>query len=224
MARAARPKFSDDMIEAQQLAKKQGKIRFAGVSTHGGQQQLLPWLAQKGVFDVVLTAYNFSMDPSMEQAIAAAAKAGMGVVAMKVMAGGFRGLKPGDPALQEVEAGRRHAGGAEVGHQQAQRLHHHSQHDGHGPVGGEPEGHGASLLRRRRKAAGRASGGDPPALLPHVRPVRGRLPKGPAGGRCVALPHLRRRLWPVRAGAGEISGVDAGSRLPSAAATAPNAR
>jgi hypothetical protein len=93
----------DDMIEAQQLAKKQGKIRFAGVSTHGGQQQLLPWLAQKGVFDVVLTAYNFSMDPGMEQAIAAAAKAGMGVVGMKVMAGGFRSIKPGDPLYKKLQ-------------------------------------------------------------------------------------------------------------------------
>jgi hypothetical protein len=87
----------DDMIEAQQLAKKQGKIRFTGVSTHRGQQQLLPWMAQKGVFDVVLTAYNFSMDPGIEQAIAAAVNAGMGVVAMKVMAGGHRKMKPSDP-------------------------------------------------------------------------------------------------------------------------------
>lgn len=93
----------DDMIEAQQLAKKQGKIRFAGVSTHGGQPQLLPWLAQKGVFDVVLTSYNFSMDPAIEQAIAAAAKAGMGVVAMKVMAGGFRSIKPGDPLYKKLQ-------------------------------------------------------------------------------------------------------------------------
>jgi hypothetical protein len=92
----------DDMIEAQQLAKKQGKIRFAGVSTHGGQQQLLPWLAQKGVFDVVLTAYNFSMDASMEQAIATAAKAGMGVVAMKVMAGGYRRVRPDDPLYKKL--------------------------------------------------------------------------------------------------------------------------
>jgi predicted aldo/keto reductase-like oxidoreductase len=92
----------DDMIEAQQMAKKQGKIRFAGVSTHGGQQQLLPWLAQKGVFDVVLTAYNFTMDASMEQAIASAAKAGLGVVGMKVMAGGFRRLSPGDPNYQKL--------------------------------------------------------------------------------------------------------------------------
>jgi uncharacterized protein len=93
----------DDMIEAQQLAKKQGKIRFAGVSTHKGQQQLLPWLAQKGVFDVVLVAHNFSMDPSMSPAIEAAAKGGMGVVGMKVMAGGFRRLQPGDPLYQKLK-------------------------------------------------------------------------------------------------------------------------
>ena len=92
----------DDMIEAQQLAKKQGKIRFAGVSAHGGQQKLLPWLAEKGVFDVVLTSYNFSMDASMEQAIAAAAKAGMGVVAMKVMAGGARRVQPGNPLYEKL--------------------------------------------------------------------------------------------------------------------------
>jgi predicted aldo/keto reductase-like oxidoreductase len=83
----------DDMIEALQIAKQQGKARFIGVSTHSGQQQLLPWMAQKGVFDVVLAAFNFSMDPGMEQAIDAAAKAGMGVVAMKVMAGGSRNQK-----------------------------------------------------------------------------------------------------------------------------------
>ena len=95
--------IQDDMIEAQQIAKKQGKMRFAGVSTHGGQKELLPWLAQKGAFDVVLTAYNFSMDPGMEQAIDVAAKAGMGVVGMKVMAGGFRSLKPDDPAYQKLQ-------------------------------------------------------------------------------------------------------------------------
>jgi len=92
----------DDMIEAQQLARQQGKIRFAGVSTHSGQQQLLPWIVQKGVFDVVLAAYNFTMDPGMEQAIATAAKAGMGVVAMKVMAGGIRSVRPGDPLYQKL--------------------------------------------------------------------------------------------------------------------------
>jgi hypothetical protein len=102
-AKGSPEEVHDDMIEAQQIAKKQGKIRFAGVSTHGGQQQLLPWIAQKGVFDVVLTAYNFSMDASMDKAIDTVAKAGLGVVAMKVMAGGFHGPKPGVPALEKLK-------------------------------------------------------------------------------------------------------------------------
>ena len=101
-ARSKPEDIPDDQIEVQQLAKKQGKVRFTGVSTHSGQPQLLPWMVQKGVFDVVLSAYNFTMDASMDKAIDAAAKAGLGVVAMKVMAGGARRLKPGDPNLKRL--------------------------------------------------------------------------------------------------------------------------
>ncbi len=93
--------ISDDMIETQQLAKQQGKIRFAGVSTHSGQQQLIPWMVEKGVFDVVQLAYNFTMDPGMKDAVAVAAKAGMGVVAMKVMAGGSH-VRPSNPNYQKL--------------------------------------------------------------------------------------------------------------------------
>ena len=118
--RSSPAEVTDEMIEEQQLVKKQGKIRFAGVSTHSGQPQLLPWMAQKGVFDVVLTGYNFTMDAGMSQAIETAAKAGMGVVAMKVMAGGFRSVKPNDPHLPQAEARRRHAGRPQVGPPQAQ--------------------------------------------------------------------------------------------------------
>jgi predicted aldo/keto reductase-like oxidoreductase len=101
-ARSSPDEIPDDLIEVQQQAKKQGKVRFIGVSTHKGQQKLLPWMARKGVFDVVLTAYNFTMDPGMDQAIAAASKDGLGVVAMKVMAGGLRRLKPGDPNYKKL--------------------------------------------------------------------------------------------------------------------------
>ena len=87
----------DDQIEAQQLARLQGKVRFIGVSTHSGQPQLIPWMIQKEVFDVVLAAYNFTMDPAMDQAVESAARAGLGVVAMKVMAGGSRSHRLGDP-------------------------------------------------------------------------------------------------------------------------------
>jgi uncharacterized protein len=94
--------ITDETIEIQQIAKQQGKIRFAGVSTHGGQQQVIPWMAQRGAFDVVLAAYNFTMDATMDQAIETAAKAGMGVVAMKVMAGGTRRARPGSPLYDRL--------------------------------------------------------------------------------------------------------------------------
>ena len=82
---------SDDLIDAQQTAKKAGKIRFAGVSTHSNQATLIPAVVQKGMHDVILVAYNFSMAPDLTEAINAARKAGVGIVGMKVMAGGARG-------------------------------------------------------------------------------------------------------------------------------------
>lgn len=91
---------SDGLIEAQQIAKKAGKIRFAGVSTHSGQKELIPFLAANPNVDVILTQYNFSMEPFMNEVIDEAAKAGKGIVAMKIMAGGFRRPQPGN-LLQE---------------------------------------------------------------------------------------------------------------------------
>jgi hypothetical protein len=94
---------TDDLIEAQQTAKKAGKIRFAGVSTHAGQPTLVPWLAKNPNIDVVLSAYNFTLEPAVTTALEQAAAAGKGVVAMKVMAGGFRTIKPGDPAYAKLK-------------------------------------------------------------------------------------------------------------------------
>jgi aryl-alcohol dehydrogenase-like predicted oxidoreductase len=94
---------TDDLLEAQQTAKKAGKIRFAGVSTHSGQPTLIPWLAKNPHVDVVLSAYNFTLDPGVGAALEQAAAAGKGVVAMKVMAGGFRTIKPGDPAYPKLK-------------------------------------------------------------------------------------------------------------------------
>jgi uncharacterized protein len=95
---------TDDLIEAQQAAKKAGKIRFAGVSTHGGQQELLPFLAKHPQVDVILTTYNFTMEPFMKDVIEQANKAGKGIVAMKVMAGGFRQIKPSDPNYNKLKS------------------------------------------------------------------------------------------------------------------------
>ena len=79
----------DELLEAQRIAKQQGKIRFAGVSTH--VRSTISYLQKLGQTDVILTSYNFSMPPEMgmEKTIAAARQAGIGIVAMKTMAGGY---------------------------------------------------------------------------------------------------------------------------------------
>ena len=101
---------TDDLLEAQRSAKKAGKIRFAGVSTHFNMDRMLPYLVKLGQTDVVLTTYNFAMrsvdaamntnpdapKSDMTSAIRAARKAGMGIVAMKALAGGVSRVQRGD--------------------------------------------------------------------------------------------------------------------------------
>jgi predicted aldo/keto reductase-like oxidoreductase len=100
--------LTDELLEAQEIAKKAGKARFLGVSTHMGQPALFPAVIQKMPhFDVILTAYNFTMDPGMDAVIESASKAGLGVIAMKVMAGGSRMGRPGqkpNPVMQREGA------------------------------------------------------------------------------------------------------------------------
>ncbi len=90
--------LTDELLEAQQIAKKAGKVRFLGVSTHS-LPQLLPGVIQKAPhFDVVLSMYNFTMGPEMDAAFESAAKSGLGTIAMKVMAGGAGLGRPGQKA------------------------------------------------------------------------------------------------------------------------------
>ena len=102
-AKSKPEEVTDDLIDAQQTAKKAGKIRFAGVSTHAGQPVLVPWLAKNPNVDVILSAYNFTLEPAVTTVLEQAAAAGKGVVAMKVMAGGFRTIKPDDPAYAKLK-------------------------------------------------------------------------------------------------------------------------
>ncbi|MGO8816595.1 MAG: aldo/keto reductase [Terriglobia bacterium] len=95
-------KLPDELFEAQQIARQQGKIRFAGVSTHN-PKEMVPFLVKKGATDVVLSAYNFTMDKAASDAMSQANAAGLGVVAMKVMAGGFRRSKPDDPNAAKLK-------------------------------------------------------------------------------------------------------------------------
>jgi len=85
-AKSSIEQITDDLVDAQQTAKKAGKIRFAGVSTHTNQATLIPALVQKGFHDVILVAYNHTMGQDLTDAINAARKTGVGIIGMKVMA------------------------------------------------------------------------------------------------------------------------------------------
>jgi predicted aldo/keto reductase-like oxidoreductase len=80
-----------EMLEAVMLAKKSGKARHVGVSTHKNEPEVILAAIDSGVYEVVLASVNYKQGQYAEvkSAMKAAAKAGLGIVAMKTMAGGF---------------------------------------------------------------------------------------------------------------------------------------
>lgn len=69
--------------------KKAGKLRFLGITTHANEPEIIRSATDSGVYDVVLTAYNFRKTnrDDIKAAVAYAAGKGMGIVAMKTQAG-----------------------------------------------------------------------------------------------------------------------------------------
>ena len=87
--------------------KKEGKARFTGFSSHTDMASLLRAAAKGGDHDVALVSYNFTHSNELKEAIASAVKSGIGVVAMKTQAGGYKaedmaGLSPHQAALKYV--------------------------------------------------------------------------------------------------------------------------
>lgn len=76
---------TDDLISAWETAKKQGKIRHIGISTHQ-PNALVDRVLQAGKFEVLLSTYNFTIGSANDAAFDRLNKAGIGLVAMKVMA------------------------------------------------------------------------------------------------------------------------------------------
>ncbi len=76
-------------VKAFASLKATGKARFVGITTHSNEPEVIRAATESGFWDVVLTAYNFrqSHREEIRAAIAQAAAAGLGVVAMKTQAG-----------------------------------------------------------------------------------------------------------------------------------------
>jgi hypothetical protein len=84
--------FMPEAREALTELRKQGKVRFFGVTTHTNQAGVLKAITDDPTkfFDVALVGYNFKSEPSIKEAVTLAAKAGVGIVAMKTQAGGYK--------------------------------------------------------------------------------------------------------------------------------------
>ena len=101
--------FYEPIMKAMEKAKMEGKTRFLGITTHANVAEVVQSTADSKFYEVVMAAYTFKQKNYLQvrEAIAKAANAGLGVVAIKVIRGGeqpdkmaaVHGLKEGEKAV-----------------------------------------------------------------------------------------------------------------------------
>ncbi len=83
--------YNEEIVQLMKSAKEQGKAKHIGFSTHNNMAELIDAAAERGLYEVILTTYNFRLanDEKMSGAMQKAHDAGIGLVGMKNMAGGW---------------------------------------------------------------------------------------------------------------------------------------
>lgn len=81
--------LDENMLSAAEALKRAGKIRFLAISSHGPHnlEPLLLSAVKSGHYDIIMPAFNFMKFPQIPQVIKEAKKRGVGVIAMKTLAG-----------------------------------------------------------------------------------------------------------------------------------------
>jgi predicted aldo/keto reductase-like oxidoreductase len=81
--------LDEEMLSAVDALKEDGKIRFLAVSSHGphNMEELLLMAVKSGHFDIIMPAFNFMKFPKVPDVLKEAKKRGVGVIAMKTLAG-----------------------------------------------------------------------------------------------------------------------------------------
>jgi predicted aldo/keto reductase-like oxidoreductase len=86
----------DELVTVWENAKQQGKIRHIGISTHK-PNDIVDRVLAVGKFEVLLSTYSFAIGTANDPAYQRLTAAGIGLVAMKVMAPAARARKPDGP-------------------------------------------------------------------------------------------------------------------------------
>ena len=186
--------FYEPVLNAMAKAKKAGKFRFAGITTHTNEPEVIHAAVDTKFYEVILTAYNYQQKHVAEvrDAIARAAQAGLGIVGMKAIRGGFAS----DAVRVEFRRG------AEVGPAGPQRPYHRPRIHHLRPVGDGPCRDGGAPPHRCREARTGGGGLASGALLPGVPGVPGAVRQGAPHPRSDAGLHVRLRLPESRHGPG----------------------
>lgn len=89
----------DNYLTALTKLREQGRTRFIGVTTHSNEPEVIRAAIESKEYDIVCPAINFKMETytDIKQAVAEAAEAGLGVIAMKTMAGAYWDQERQDP-------------------------------------------------------------------------------------------------------------------------------
>jgi uncharacterized protein len=91
--------FFEPLLRVMEDFKKSGKARFIGIATHSFVDEAIRAAADTKIYDVAMAAYNFRMSPAqpVQDAVAYGASAGLGIIAMKTMAGAYWDEKRTEP-------------------------------------------------------------------------------------------------------------------------------
>lgn len=81
--------YYEPLLKAMEKFKKQGKAKYLGIATHKFEPEAIRAAADVGIYDVIMTSYNFRKEniDEINEAIEYATEKGMGIIAMKTMAG-----------------------------------------------------------------------------------------------------------------------------------------
>jgi len=84
--------LNEGVLKAMEQLKKQGKTRFVGIASHSDTEEALKAAADSGIYQIAMVGYNYKTvnRESFDAALDYAAKAGLGIVAMKTTAGAFQ--------------------------------------------------------------------------------------------------------------------------------------
>lgn len=77
--------LNQDYMRVYESFKKKGMTRFIGVSTHKNQAEVLDAAIESKLWEAALVGYNFTSPPNVGKAIERARKAGLAIIAMKML-------------------------------------------------------------------------------------------------------------------------------------------